>query len=691
MDATAAGLILLMNEKPIMLKAVRELLGLRFYIPNYQRGYRWTEVQVKDLLNDIDDFMTKRSSEYYCLQPLVVKETIADVDDFLKGLPKVASESAETMLRETRQAISSNSRWEVIDGQQRLTTIFIILSYLRRHAGGDKPCPGQDGLFEITYQTRADSRDFLNRIADRSENAKAEEKAGKETGTDTESGKQPIDFHFMSKAYSTVEDWFKNKTAAGAPNESEYKKSFARTLLEDVRFIWYETDEKSTVVFKRLNMGKIGLTNAELVKALILNKANFKNREEKRIIIASQWDEFEYTLQNDEFWLFIHSVHYDKPTRIEFIFDLMCELGTLDSFVTWAKDKKTDIGTDKYRTFRYFNAYFESFKEDYKGLTPVELCWNKVKEIFRIFEEWNSDLEFYHYVGFLINEGVKVSELLKEWLKNDGSGQRGKDAFLEYLVEKIKKVIAPCKDLDKKYEVEKKTECRPLLLLHNIQSVVDCNNGFRKKKDYKLGVFYKFPFHLYKKESWNVEHIDSNTTNELDTKTEQDKWLKVSWCFLSEEKNKDLRNRIMAYVASGTDDKEEFGKIQSEILSNFEEKGALDAAGKNQIKNYVLLDEHTNKSYGNSIFPMKRMVISGKDRGVEYEIVKTTEKDKESPEFKITKTDMPVYKTAFVPPVTKSVFMKEYNPLSSNPYSWDVTDAEAYKDNIKNTLKIFLD
>ena len=45
-----------MAENKIELRAVNELLGMKFYIPNYQRGYRWTEQQVKDLLNDINEF-----------------------------------------------------------------------------------------------------------------------------------------------------------------------------------------------------------------------------------------------------------------------------------------------------------------------------------------------------------------------------------------------------------------------------------------------------------------------------------------------------------------------------------------------------------------------------------------------------------------------------------------------------------
>ena len=76
-----------MAENKIELKSVSDLLGMKFYIPSYQRGYRWTEQQVKDLLEDIWEFSQKKkedSSEFYCLQPLVVKRKDEDVLNQIK-------------------------------------------------------------------------------------------------------------------------------------------------------------------------------------------------------------------------------------------------------------------------------------------------------------------------------------------------------------------------------------------------------------------------------------------------------------------------------------------------------------------------------------------------------------------------------------------------------------------------------
>ena len=62
-----------MEHNTISLKPVKELLGMNFFIPDYQRGYRWEEQQAIDLLEDITVFSKKpnESEEIYCIQPLL--------------------------------------------------------------------------------------------------------------------------------------------------------------------------------------------------------------------------------------------------------------------------------------------------------------------------------------------------------------------------------------------------------------------------------------------------------------------------------------------------------------------------------------------------------------------------------------------------------------------------------------------
>lgn len=636
-----------MAENKIELKSVSELLGMKFFIPSYQRGYRWTEQQVKDLLNDIWEFSlkeNKRNGEFYCLQPLVVKSKDDDVLAQIKNANNI--EEVKTLLK---------GSWEVIDGQQRLTTIFILLSYLK------------EAKYTLEYATRQNSKSFLEAINEQQKD-------------------DNIDFFHIWNANNTISSWFSSK--------DEHKEQFKNTLLYKVKFIWYETNETDPIkVFTRLNIGKISLTNAELIKALFLNRSNFGNEAVDHLRlrqqeIANEWDNIEYTLQNDEFWLFLNKNVYDRPTRIDFIFDLICEQDSCKLFIK-ENGKEIDkqkmemaIGNDDYRTFRYFYEYFK--RENAKRFdekTKIKACWEKVKKYFQTFEEWFNDLELYHYVGYLIeqaeqkndaNKEILISTLLADWVSCNT-----KDVFVEKLKDKIKKEIKGCNDLNKQYEIDgtPKTQCRPLLLLHNIQTIINQSRDFTSKKEYELPVFYKFPFHLFKKEKWDVEHIDSNSENDLRDKDSQNEFL----LNIYHSVNGEMQGKIESFVNDPkADNWNDFGEYTKEA------KDSLSDKEKNKVWNFTLLDSSTNRSYGNSIFAAKRRIIIGKDRGVALPIPKIK---KENNQSKLSIGEEEKAKTAFIPPCTKNVFMKYYTPILTNYNYWIRPDAQAYRQNILETLK----
>ncbi|GAM63059.1 hypothetical protein JCM19232_4736 [Vibrio ishigakensis] len=92
------------SNNTLILKSVNDILPLSFFVDDYQRGYKWLPQQVRELLNDINEF-DSGESEFYCLQPVVVKHHSA-------------------------QNTGEKGVWELIDGQQRMTTVFMILSFL---------------------------------------------------------------------------------------------------------------------------------------------------------------------------------------------------------------------------------------------------------------------------------------------------------------------------------------------------------------------------------------------------------------------------------------------------------------------------------------------------------------------------------------------------------------------------------
>ena len=644
------------------LKSIAELQNLAFYIPDYQRGYRWTRQQVEDLLNDIFEFSQKDNAGIYCLQPLVVIKRSSEE----QLLDRV---HAAKDLDEVKRIL--NGQWEVVDGQQRLTTIRLILEVLN--------CP----CYDITYQTRENSAEFLNTITTKGE----------------KDAKTNIDFYHIYQAVTVIHEWLE-KTDKKKIDE-EKKKLFQEVLLNRVKFIWYETEEDPKEVFARLNIGKISLTNAELIKALLLNKSNFGSCDDDKIRLwqqetAMEWDVIEYALQSNEFWLFLNAPGDERPTRIDYIFDMICRCDLLG-----CKDEKETDATDDFRTFRYFYHYLTEQKQKEISLTQaVRTIWEKVREIFHTLQEWFDDMELYHYIGYLICMGRRVDEIHKQWTDSDN-----KSGFIEkYLKEEIKKTI-PCKDIENTvYEVDpensaqikggSKTNCRPILLLHNLQTVINQNRILDANAKYKNGIFYKFPFHLYKLEGWDVEHIDSNTENGLNDNQSRCDWLLNAYFGLQD---KTLRGQIQKffkqYAGKASEQSEDSAKQTArdeaftELKHQIEDVGGNDRLSqneKNKIWNFTLLDSSTNRSYGNAIFPAKRKVIIGKDQGKKFNPSTIDENGQ------IVLGSAENSPSAFIPPCTRYVFLKYYNTASFDPNVWTRNDAEAYKDNIIEVLKNFL-
>ena len=76
-------------DNEIQLKSISQLSGMKFVIPDYQRGYRWDKTQVEQLLDDIREFSSPRNKkdtgEFYCLQPVVVRRRPSGEYELIDG------------------------------------------------------------------------------------------------------------------------------------------------------------------------------------------------------------------------------------------------------------------------------------------------------------------------------------------------------------------------------------------------------------------------------------------------------------------------------------------------------------------------------------------------------------------------------------------------------------------------------
>lgn len=528
-----------MSETNLKLKSINDILGQAFVVPDYQRGYRWTKKEVKALLEDVWTFFLANQNSpkeiYYCLQPVVV--------------------------------IENEDRWILVDGQQRLTTIFLILTFLK------------DGLiflnkqnFKISYDTRPGSELYLQSLDE------AEKLAN-------------IDYFYMWEAFDAIKSWFSEKDGSA-------RYAVLNTLLssdeigKNVKVIWYEIDPAEAVaIFTRINMGKIPLTNAELIKALFLKKDNFSGKEKeyiysKQLEIASEWDRIESALQRDSLWYFIHDNATRYDTRIEFIFDLL---------------KGKTARHDDFHTFVEFTKDFEK--------KPIGTIWQSVKNYFMMLEEWYHDRVLYHYVGFLVATGSKIGDLFDE------STALTKIDFKNSLKEKIKEKL----DLP---ELEGITygngKIKNILLLHNIETILQ-NEGSN----------IRFQFDAFKTQSWDIEHISSVASN-MPSPAKSRRWMENVLNYFTgntvfdhyengTEETNEIVNELIRILQKETYTENEFERIYFRLIAYFREdeqsENETEKSFTDSMGNLALLDSSTNRSYQNAVFPVKRKHILKSDIG----------------------------------------------------------------------------
>ena len=566
----------------IDLREINKLIKEKFYIPTYQRGYRWDTQQVTDLLEDVYEFKGKantQNGEFYCLQPIIVKKR-------------------------------EDGRYDVIDGQQRLTTIMIIQKYLEKRT------------YSIEYATRPGSSDFLANIAEYAEDEEKDEDANKN-----------IDYYFMTNAYLTVKDWFEEMIEAN--DEYSLPDEFSTYLLKYCKVIWYEVDDGANAesIFTRLNIGKIPLTNAELIKALFLRKSNYEEAKEKdptylrQLEIANEWDHIENTLQNDKVWYFINPQYKTAlETRIEYIFDIIAEKSSRDGE----------------------NYTFYKFAERMEN-ENIFVIWDEIKKYFRIIMEWYEDQELFHLIGFLTSSTntVTIEELIKEYFEKEYK----KDEFVDYVKTVIKEQFDGIDIEELSYEDGSDKEIiKDVLLLFNVITVMK-----------KSSAYSRFPFDSYNKNHWSLEHIHAQNSEGIGHSKEL--WLAwidehlSSFKQFPDEKYKDVvemledvdRENITGEIFEGL-----FNDISTKIQDDY-------GVDLHNVDNMALLDISSNSAISNNFFDVKRHMIIEMDR-----------------------------KGEFIPVCTRNVFLKYYSQDPSQIHYWSASDREDYLNAIKSMLKEYL-
>ena len=618
-----------MAEENLLPKPVSFLFGKKFLIPYQQRGYKWTRKNVRVLIQDIWEFINSSPEKrMYCLQPItVIPVSGTDVGDV------------------------KEIKYEVIDGQQRLTTLYLLCKYLG--------IPSY--MFEFERDKSNERVDFLE---------------GNISFNDSCS-----DFFYISQAYKTIEDVFEGVLEGDEEpifkKDDDAKARFIELIssepeaAKNLSIIWsvdedaMDDERAKHDSFRNINSGKIELSNADLIKAILLNEDNgMLSRERERI--AVQLDQMEKQFAQDKFWFTFSADEAQElkgQSRIDLLYNLAMGI--------------TDTG---YRT----DARASFFKiSELKSSAALLQKWEEIRDCYARLLSLYNDPYASQYVGFVTytsGSGHLTAELVKEYKA------KGKDGVVKYLKERIKRHFNKSGNVRIRetftYDSSKKS-LRELFVLHNIETLLHRYDVLKKREGGLQFYYERFPFELLYSQGWNIEHIASHTDNKMNTKVDCLDWAQSTTedsPLLYESKKAEFDSIIQELEALPMDTTEPSKVLKTKINNLYQwclmediKNGGLPEDMKNSIGNLVLLDEHTNKSFHNSFFPRKRSIVIVANGGY-------------SKSEKIMKNTWRVY----VPICTLQVYLKGYLTGSDIKLgTWTESDHDAYLKDIEDKLSYY--
>ena len=499
-----------------------------FFVAAYQRGYRWGREEVRQLLADLKEHAAAASKrrelprDYY-LQPVVV--------------------------------LRRGSNWELVDGQQRLTTLLLITKYIATKVA-------DSGVsYTLTYEAREGSKRYLDDL-------------------DPSRREENIDFHHIAAAYGAIVEWFGEQGSA-----AQAAIDIHTALSKWVNIIWYEApaDTDPSDLFIRLNRDRIPLTDSELIKALVLSNSERQDGQSSRQQeIAAQWDGFERDLRDRQFWAFLTGSTTPRSTHIDFLFEsLTPNVGLRSRPRYWTFAKVLELVTK----------------------SGIEVFWNDVVERHGLLTGWYNDRELYHRVGYLIATGVPVADLIR------ASQSQTHSAFADYLrtltCDRLGLTAADVSLL--RYDDSKHaSKCVEVLLLMNVETVLASSDPGSR-----------FSFFAYAAQGWSLEHIHAQNSQDFKNEEQRRDWLgahlakinRTSWDAAARDDVDNIVGRMERHLAMppSQTDGVGFEEIQGRVFALFSVDGdETDGDEVHGLSNLALLQRDFNSKLNNAVFALKR-------------------------------------------------------------------------------------
>ena len=627
--------------------------GLLYNIPEYQRGYKWSKNSVRKLLIDINNFKID-GEKFYCLQNITIVNKII------------------------QNKFGENIRvYNIVDGQQRLTTLTVLLSYLEKE---------EIVKDKLNYSIRTDTQDFISEYiltrriwSEQQFNSLESFKVWQ--GLDINKKWNHQDVYYLFNASLTIKRWFVENEQPTEKREGIDKEGFLIKLLKSVKLIVNKLDQSNEEkIFGNLNSKQVFLNGADLIRAILITRVaqeetnndlttkSIVKINERRARIGWELDEINCWWNQTKKYFNRFITIKEREENISLFNSDECPINYL--FKLYAESiNAPEISLD---IFEYGNDI-----DGIKGNDHIEMYKGIIK-LHKTLQDWFQDRVIYHYLGFLVSyknnfrfksdiwdlwtEKVTTRKefeyslklLIKDTVFGSEPNEKNRNTGLSFWLSQIRDT----KSYDW-YENEQ-GKLSQILILLDIIKLTDEKEVMKNPLPYLDSDYFK-------NKNEDKEHIfpqtpisEKDNSNIVVLKNKLKKYIDLLSYYAKDNKLSEPDNIVGLYekwIHTNNEDKKL--ELRNELKTQMNEFLAT-IIDINSIGNIVLLDFSINRSYGNDFYTDKR-----------HEIIKNSEEAK------------------YIRPHTLTSFTKTFASNEKNLNHWGQTDIVANANDIANKLEIF--
>ena len=404
-------------------KVIREIFNMWYCIPDYQRAYVWDTDQVRDLLDDTISAYRENKEAQYFLGSMVLK------------------------INEKSENNVSYTEYELLDGQQRITTVFLILACMRdmltdypqyQNSLAGFVYQAEDAILQqpermrIIFNIRSDVRDFVNEhikpLHGTCDDALLKEKM--------QAKDVNISIRNMANAMLVAHEFLEE-------NKSDII-GYLSYFLNKVLMIYVATEELQDAfqLFTVLNNRGVKLSSSDILKAENLKELSAADRTSW----ATRWEEMETYFGED----------FDK---------FLSHIRTI-----LVKKKQTTTLLKEFDEFVYSNQEYDRTQKKYVPRTPILRRGRDTFEL--LYSYYHTYQEVFDTDHSVVTGDYEITNYLK--LMETGFGA---DYWIAPVLDYYRKYrrrgfVAFLKALDRKLSADWITAATPTVIMENVNAIL---------------------------------------------------------------------------------------------------------------------------------------------------------------------------------------------------------------------------